>query len=160
MKKDLNRQRGLSIYEILLTAFFLGVICVYVAAGYVWLKNAEKGPAPIVRELMYVAYGVDPRDVIIKVTFAEGDKHAVVRADAGAISCLVDASFVDEGGWAPLGWVATSVSCGQRMCPPDGSSSASTDCTNSSISRSVEEHIIELEKCPPDSDKECVSERS
>lgn len=117
----------------------------------------DKGPGPLAREVVSVAFGVQPGDVGVYVKFAPGDQKATVRAEAGSLSCLVDASAVDDERSPRFGWLVTGLRCGESKCA-DGPVSNGLDgqpviCSKG---KSVEERTIEAEKCSPESDKNCV----
>ncbi|HHQ2714358.1 TPA: hypothetical protein ACSPMB_000187 [Pseudomonas aeruginosa] len=117
----------------------------------------DKGPGPLAREVVSVAFGVKPSDVSVYVKFAPGDQQAIVRAEAGALSCLVDASAVDNERSPRFGWLVTGLRCGESKCA-DGPASTGLDgkpvlCTKG---KSLEERTIQVERCSPESDKNCV----
>ncbi|MBW6123116.1 hypothetical protein KZ843_09485 [Pseudomonas aeruginosa] len=117
----------------------------------------DKGPGPLAKEVVSVAFGVKPGDVSVYVKFAPGDQQATVRAEAGALSCLVDASAVDDERSPRFGWLVTGLRCGESKCA-DGPVSNGLDgqpviCSKG---KSVEERTIEVEKCSPESGKNCV----
>lgn len=122
----------------------------------------EKGPAPLAREFMSVAFGIKPSDVAVYVKFASGEQEAAVRAEAGTLSCLIEATAADDERSPRFGWLVTSMQCGPSKCA-DTAASDNTDgkpgtCAKGDIRgpATFEERTIQAEECSPETDKECV----
>lgn len=136
-------------------------VVVSFGAGYLWLAPSKRGPAPLAKEFMSVAYGGRPSDVTVYVKFAPGDQEAVVRAAAGKLSCVLDTEAADDERSPRFGWLVTGAHCGPRECA-DGTvaldkDGKSTACDNSELSAgTIEERSIQTDKCTPDSDHACV----
>jgi hypothetical protein len=121
----------------------------------------EKGPAPLAREFMSVAYGGKASDVAVYVKFAPGDREAAVRAEAGTLSCLLDTTAVDDERSPRFGWLVTGAHCVQSECAdgavtrgPDGKPVA---CSKGDWSpATIEERTIQLDQCTPESAQACV----
>lgn len=121
----------------------------------------DKGPAPLAREFMSVAYGGKPSDVAVYVKFAPGDREAVVRAEAGSLSCLLDTTAVDDKISPRFGWLVTGAHCVQSDCA-GGTVSRRPDGEPVSCSKgdwkpgTTEERTVQVENCSPESAQACV----
>lgn len=161
MKSIPQGQAGLSFIETLIMVLALGAFGVLAAAGFSWLFPSDKGPAPLAKEFMSVAYGGKPSDVTVYVKFAPGDQQAVVRAEAGKLSCLLDTTATDDKSAPRFGWLVTGAHCVPRECADGevvlGADGRPATCPNGERSGgTIEEHTIQVEKCSPESDHVCV----
>ncbi len=154
-------EAGLTFFDTLIMVWVLGVLAVLAAAFFSWFSPREDGPAQLVKEFMSVGYGGKPSDVNVYVTFAPGDQAAVVRAETGKLSCLVDTAVADDDVPSRFGWRVTGAHCVPTGCDGDevapGSEGETAACAQPELSAgTIEERTIEAEGCSPESGYACV----